>query len=265
MLIFYGRNVDDESWVLIENQLERTDHIHLGQLLTYAAGLHAVTIVWIAAQFTDEHRAAIDWLNEITADSYKFFALEVELWKIGDSLAAPKFNIISKPNDWSRSVRDAARDIEAGELTETKQTYLEYWQAFRDKISANEMLGRAVGKVNASQYLKFRLGRSGFHISATVSEWEDRIGVQFVIEGAHAAEYYQLLLDDRVEIEEELGFALDWDELPDRKRSKVSLSKFGVGIMERDNWTECQDWMETHLTRMVEVLGPRVQRLELDD
>jgi hypothetical protein len=83
-----------DNWVLIENQLERTDHTHLGQLLTYAAGLNAVTIVWIAERFTEEHRATLDWLNERTDEKINVFGLEVELWRIGDSPIAPKFNII---------------------------------------------------------------------------------------------------------------------------------------------------------------------------
>src|SRR4029079_16711090 len=77
------------NWVLVENQLERTDHSHLGQLLTYAAGLKAVTIVWIAQHFTEEHRAALDWLNEITDERISFFGLEIELWRIGESPIAP--------------------------------------------------------------------------------------------------------------------------------------------------------------------------------
>jgi hypothetical protein len=92
------------NWVLIENQLERTDHIHLGQLLTYAAGLDAVTIVWITERFIEEHRAALDWLNEKTERGINFFGLEVELWRIGDSAIAPKFNIVSEPNEWTRTV-----------------------------------------------------------------------------------------------------------------------------------------------------------------
>ena len=92
-----------DSWVLIENQLERTNHTHLGQLLTYAAGLDAVTVVWIAERFTDEHRAALDWLNEITAEGFSFFGLEIELWRIGDSPMAPKFNVVSHPNDWTEN------------------------------------------------------------------------------------------------------------------------------------------------------------------
>lgn len=88
------KDVGTDQWVLIETQLERTDHLHLGQLLTYAAGLQAVTIVWVAAGFTEEHRATLDWLNKITDESFQFFGLEVELWRIGDSPAAPKFETL---------------------------------------------------------------------------------------------------------------------------------------------------------------------------
>lgn len=98
-------NKDDGSLVLIENQLDKTDHKHLGQLMTYAAGLDTVSIIWISKEFTDEHRAALDWLNEITNIEFRFFGLEIELWKIGDSSPAPKFNIVCKPNDWSRSIK----------------------------------------------------------------------------------------------------------------------------------------------------------------
>ena len=106
------KDTADDSWVLIENQLERTDHKHLGQLMTYASGLKAVTIVWLATKFTEEHRSSLDWLNQITDDSFNFFGLEIELWKIDDSLIAPKFNVVSKPNDWSRSVVAASKSTE---------------------------------------------------------------------------------------------------------------------------------------------------------
>jgi hypothetical protein len=102
------RDDDTGARVLIENQLDRTDHAHLGQLLTYATGLEAATIVWVARSFTSEHRATLDWLNEITDDKFNFFGLEVELWKIGDSPVAPKFNVVSSPNEWSRTVAEVA-------------------------------------------------------------------------------------------------------------------------------------------------------------
>src|SRR3954449_13170506 len=125
------KDIGTDRWVLIENQLEKTDHTHLGQLLTYASGLEAATIVWIAARFTEEHRSTLDWLNKITDDSFRFFGLEVELWRIGDSPAAPKFNIVSKPNDWSQSVARGARAIVETELSETRVMQREYWEAFQ--------------------------------------------------------------------------------------------------------------------------------------
>ena len=94
--------------MLIENQLEKTDHTHLGQIFTYGAGLEATIIIWIAKRFTEEHRAALDWLNERTDDGLNFFGLEIELWRIGDSPTAPKFNVVCKPNEWNpRRIRHA--------------------------------------------------------------------------------------------------------------------------------------------------------------
>ncbi|MCA8834778.1 MAG: hypothetical protein K8953_06780 [Proteobacteria bacterium] len=131
------KNMYDDSWVLIENQLARTDHTHLGQIFTYAAGLDAVTMVWIASKFTEEHRAALDWLNSITDEEFRFFGLEVEAWKIGDSLAAPKFNIISQPNDWSKSVSQGARKISEGATSDTQAMQLLYWQDVVDYLKAS--------------------------------------------------------------------------------------------------------------------------------
>ena len=101
-----ARNVHTGHLVLIENQLERTDHGHLGQLITYAAGFKAVSIVWVSSLFTDEHRAAFDWLNEVTDAGIAFYGLEMELWQIGDSAIAPKFNLVSKPNMFSKRVSE---------------------------------------------------------------------------------------------------------------------------------------------------------------
>src|SRR3989339_1840861 len=123
-----------DHWVLIENQLEKTDHIHLGQLLTYASGLKAVSIVWLARKFTEEHRAALDWLNEITDDQFNFFGLEVELWRIGDSPIAPKFNIVSKPNDWSKTVAVGAREVKTTGLSDKKILQRDFWVAFTDYV-----------------------------------------------------------------------------------------------------------------------------------
>jgi hypothetical protein len=111
--------------IIIENQLEITDHKHLGQILTYASGLDAEYIVWIVKDVRDEHKQAIDWLNEHTDTGLNFFIVKMELWKIGDSNIAPKFNIASKPNDWSKLVKSLSS--ESKELSDTKLAQLEFW------------------------------------------------------------------------------------------------------------------------------------------
>ena len=141
------------DWVLIENQLERSDHGHLGQLLTYAAGLKAVTIVWIAEQFTEEHRATLDWLNEITGEQFSFFALEIELWRIGGSPVAPKFNVACRPNDWTKPPPP--------NLTETEILQQEYWTGLRALLLDRKSIVRPQ-KVLPQQSTSFAIGRAAF-------------------------------------------------------------------------------------------------------
>src|SRR5439155_17301015 len=107
-----ARHVETDELVLIENQLEKTDHCHLGQIITYAAGLEANLVVWIAERFTAEHRAAIDWLNKNTTEVLQFFAVQIEVWKIGDSAMAPKFEVVAKPNNWVRTVTRSVQQEE---------------------------------------------------------------------------------------------------------------------------------------------------------
>ena len=127
---------EEEHFVVIENQLEKTDHKHLGQLLTYASGLEAKAVVWIAKTFSDEHKKALDWLNE-NHSNIAFFGLEIELWKIGDSLFAPKFNVVSKPNDWFKTVQS---QIQNKNLSEIQILQQEFWTGFLKNIWKNKDL-----------------------------------------------------------------------------------------------------------------------------
>jgi Domain of unknown function (DUF4268) len=172
--------------VLIENQLERTDHIHLGQLLTYASGLEAVTIVWIASKFTEEHRATLDWLNRITNQSFRFFGLEVELWRIGNSPAAPKFNVVAKPNDWSQSVAQAARAIDDAELSETRIMQRDYWAALNTALNAADGPISGNRKPQPQHWMSFGVGRTNFAVNATMIRPKRQIRVELYITGPHA-------------------------------------------------------------------------------
>lgn len=93
--------------IIIENQLEATDHSHLGQLIVYASGLEAAVVVWVTPRFRDEHRRALDWLNERTDENVYFFGVELDLVRIGSSAPAPSFRLLSQPNDWQKAVKRA--------------------------------------------------------------------------------------------------------------------------------------------------------------
>ena len=258
------KDTDTDHWVLIENQLEKTDHTHLGQLLTYAAGLKAVTIVWVAAQFTEEHRATLDWLNTITDDGFQFFGLEVELWKIGDSPAAPKFNIISKPNDWTRSVSNAARRIENEALTDIKAAQLEYWTEMADFLKSENSAVRPQ-KPSPQHWANFRIGRSGFVLAATLNTTEKRIGIDLTMNDEKAKAYFHLLHQQEQAIEEKLDCSLNWMLLPDRKQSRVGLSLENADPMERTRWPEYRQWMKKHLEQFNAIFRPIIRGLNADD
>jgi hypothetical protein len=115
--------------IIIENQLEVTNHDHLGKIITYASGYDAKIIVWVVKDVREEHRQAVDWLNEHTDEDTEFYLMKIELWQIENSPYAPKFEIISKPNDWAKAVRSST---DAGELTDTKVKQLEFWTQFKE-------------------------------------------------------------------------------------------------------------------------------------
>ncbi len=249
-----------DHWVLIENQLERTDHTHLGQLLTYAAGLNAVTIVWIAERFTDEHRATLDWLNEITDGRFNFFGLEVELWRIGDSPLAPKFNLASKPNDWTNAVGRVAAQIQSEDLTETKQLQLEYWTSFREFVAKHSKVIRSQ-KPLPQHWTNFAIGRSYFHLSALVNTWEKKIGVVLSLTGPDAKPHFYLLHAEREAIEREVGCVLEWRKNPDKKESAIWL-RADMDPTVTAGWPQQHQWLLEKLETFRSVFGPRIVKLD---
>lgn len=125
-----ARNPLDDTLVLIENQLEKTDHTHLCQIMTYLAGLEAHTIVWVAAEFREEHLSAMRWLNEHTTDPFAFFAVRVKVVRIDDSPPAPVFEVLERPNQWERRLHEVARPG----LTEVGQRRLEFWTRYIERF-----------------------------------------------------------------------------------------------------------------------------------
>ncbi|MCK4448072.1 MAG: DUF4268 domain-containing protein [Candidatus Marinimicrobia bacterium] len=253
------RDTADGSWVLIENQLEKTDHTHLGQILTYAAGLKAVTIVWIAKRFTDEHQATLEWLNDVTGNNVNFFGLEIELWQIGNSPIAPKFNIAVKPNEWTKTATPREMD-----LTPAKKLQFEYWTVFKEYLVDNVKRIKPT-KALPQHWMNFSLGRSYFGMYSFVDTRNPRIGVRLFLEGMDAKAHFHLLHKDCEEIEHEMGQDLVWDELPDKKSSYISAYNQNMNPHKRNNWTKQHEYLLATLEKMHEVFSDRIKKLDAGD
>ena len=253
------KNTDDDSWVVIENQIERTDHGHLGQLLTYAAGLEAETIVWIAAKFRDEHRAALDLLNEITDKNFRFFGLEVELWRIDESDPAPKFNVISKPNDWTREVRRISK-----QPSPIREMQLRYWEQLREYIEASGSdlnLQTPAGK----HWYYFTIGHSGFRIEASRNSREQQIRVQLDIKDReHAKAFFNMLAEDKEAIEREIGAELEWREMEGKVSSKIAQAKKADPKNEAD-WPNQHAWLKDRVEAFDRAFRDRIAKLDPED
>jgi hypothetical protein len=250
----------DDHLVLIENQLERTDHTHLGQLLTYAAGLQTVTIVWIAAQFSEQHRAALDWLNEITDERFRFFGLEVELWRIGDSPVAPKFNIVSKPNDWSKTMarRTASAGSPAGGHSDLRQAQIAFWNEIASRMAQSncKLKGRTP---RAQSWYPMAIGRSGFNLHALFVAQKSKIGVELYFSGATAHRAFDAIMEDKGTICAVLGSDLEW--IKASKEARIALYREITDPLDSDRWPEWIDWIIEKLAAFDDVFRQRVKGL----
>ncbi|VAW02731.1 hypothetical protein MNBD_ALPHA07-975 [hydrothermal vent metagenome] len=249
-----------DRWVLVENQLERTDHTHMGQLITYAAGLKAVTIVWIAARAADEHRAAIDWLNEITGTEVRFFLLEVELWRIGESPAAPKFNVVSKPNDWSRSTSAAKKAVAEGDLSPTRQMQREYWAGVEEEIGNDSGQLRPVSP-NAGSWVGHGIGKTGVSLNMSLNTQDNWARVEIYLSGRTAKIYFDALEKNREAIEEAYGGSLDWQRLPDKTDARI-CDMINVNVGDRNDWPRQHKWLASHAQRFYDVFRQFVIELK---
>lgn len=247
--------------VLIENQLERTNHNHLGQLLTYAAGLDAVTVVWIAAPFTDEHRTALDWLNQKTDQSVNFFGLEIELWRIGGSPIAPKFNVVAQPNDWTKTIRDTTG--RGRELSETRRQQLEFWTEFEEFVKSRGDEIRCQ-KPGPQTWMNSSLGRTWMTFACVISTSPPSVRVELCLDGDDAKAWFSLLENDSGSIEGEIGKDLIWHNPSNKKSARIQIKK-DLDFRNRSQREEVKEWLYESLRIFHQVLKPRALALNAAD
>lgn len=241
------------SKIIIENQLEKTNHDHLGKILTYASSQDAKYIIWIAKEIRDEHKQAIDWLNEHTDGDINFFAVQIELWKIENSPLAPKFNIISKPNNWTNAIKKSIQD---NNLTDTKMMQFEFWKKFKE-YAEEKGSSLKFRSPRAQHWYSFALGSSQAHISFTVNSKEKCIACEIYI--PHNKKLFNKLKENKEEIGKLLEANPEWMDLEDKEASRIKLTTFSDFTIT-DAWENYFDWMITWGEKFQRVFGEYIRK-----
>ncbi|MDE2842208.1 MAG: DUF4268 domain-containing protein [Chloroflexota bacterium] len=247
--------------VIIENQLEATDHSHLGQLLTYAAGFDAEAVVWVTREFRDEHRQALDWLNQRTGEDTQFFGVAVELWRIGDSLPAPHFNVVATPNGWRReTVRRREASSNPGR-SERSERYGSFFQSLIDTLREKHRFTNA-RKGQPQSWYSFSTGFRHLTYGANFTGQKEA-RVELYIDYPEGEQNVHVLEDLRQcqdEVHSQLGI-LDWQRLENRRACRIALSRPGSIDDDDDTLAEIQVWMIENLLRFKDVFTPRLAEL----
>jgi hypothetical protein len=261
-----AKELGTERWVLIENQIEPTDHRHLGQLLTYAAGLDARIIIWIADSFREEHRAAIDFLNRATTEEFAFFGIQVELYRIGESAPAPSFSLVAKPNNWSKQAQ-AAKQIAEGELSPTQLLYREFWaQLITKSATTYPPLAVRTPYRSSWQAAERLFSNSQLYVDAnTAFTATNRLRVEVYLGGRLAKAAFRHLLQMKDALEASFGAPFEWEELPQGQDSRIAV--YMPGQQKRDNrpnWPNQQAWILENLPKLASVFRSQFSQLNLE-
>ena len=241
--------------VVIENQLRPTDHSHLGQLLTYMAGFDANVIVWIASEFRDEHAEALSLLNRRTGEDTEFFGVEIQLWRIGESLPGPHFNLVAVPNEWSKQPdRNVTEPV-----SERNERYRDFFQGLIDTLREKHHFTKA-RKASPTNWYAFSTGYGLVKYGANFA-MGGRARIELYIDSSER-DWNKKLFDHfnghQTDFESELGGPLEWERLDERKASRIAIVREGSIDDDADTLSEIHDWMVDRLLKFRDVFGPRL-------
>lgn len=224
--------------IVIENQLEDTNHDHLGKIITYASGKDASIIIWVVKNAREEHKKAIEWLNEHMDENIDFFLVQIELWKIDNSDPAPRFNVLEQPNSWAKEIKKISQ-----EMSETMAFKLDYWTAFSDYVFEEPEFSRLFNKRKPStdHWYTVGSGSSEFHFSFLLNTVRNVITVECYI--TNNKDMFHQFYSNKEKIESIVGTTLDWRELPERKASRILIEK-QVNLKDKNQWEKQFDWMK---------------------
>ena len=218
--------------VIIENQLEASNHDHLGKIITYASGLDAEVIVWIVKQAKEEHRSAIEWLNNNTNNNVNFFLIELHAYTIENSVPAPFFEVIEKPNGF---IKNSKINGEQDNLNKSQSERLEFWNRFNE-ILIDRGKPFNVRKATTDHWYDVALGTSEAHVSINLVNKESVVRIDLYINDNK--ELFDILYSRKDIIENDLGFKLIWDRLDNGKASRIKYKIKGLNYENHSNYDE---------------------------
>jgi hypothetical protein len=249
-----ARDVRGDRLVLIENQLEGGDHKHLGQIMTYLAGLNTQVMIWIATSFTDEHLSAVRWLNAHTVEPFSFFAVRVRVVRIGDSMMAPLFEVLEKPNDWERTIQEEARTITG--QSELGQKRKAFWTGFIEQYPDESVAGVTA----ASSRWHAVPDQPDVLVAQYLSREEVGIFVR-AKRGMPAQELVPMLAVHQQALEARLGAPMG----PNANDHFFGAS-FNRDTNDRENWPDAFEWLhlttEKYIAVLQDVLGSATNQQE---
>ena len=243
-----GRSADENEVVIIENQFGATDHRHLGQLLTYAGGTEPATVVWIAESFRDEHRAALDWLNQRTDSATRFFGVQlgvVTLQGAPAGLVAPLFEVVAQPNEWGKAVRTLTSDTPS----DKQQRYLAFWTQWLDRVKPRSWTNRKAPQLHFL-YLPSGSAAARYAVSFRNDGLLSELFFHHEIAEVNQARF-GVLLERRQAIEDAFGEPLTFDAFPSRKGCRVALRRVSSeSVDDESSWPDYQEWFEKSQARL---------------
>jgi hypothetical protein len=218
--------------VIIENQLEMSNHDHLGKIITYASGLDAKVVVWIVKEAREEHRSAIEWLNNNTNNNINFFLIEIHAYKIGNSDNAPMFQVIEQPNDF---IKNNKSTNSSDTMNKSQSQRVEFWNQFNNVLVER---GKPfnVRKATTDHWYNVAIGTSDAHIDITLVNKDSVIGVELYI--TDNKDLFDKLYQKKDEIESDLGLELDWRRLNNSKASRIVTFIKGLNFDNHSNYNE---------------------------
>lgn len=223
--------------IIIENQLEQSNHEHLGKLITYASGLNASIIVWIVRNARDEHKSAIEWLNNNTPSTINFFLIEIHAYKIGNSLPAPKFEVIEKPNDF---IKNAKGSSGTGEINKSQAERLNFWTRFNE-ILMDRGKPFNIRKPTMAHWYNIALGTRKARVSLGIINKDKYASVELYI--PNDKDLFDKLFSLKNEIEGKLHLQLDWQRLDDKTASRIIYRIPGLDFDDHSNYDELMSQM----------------------